>query len=49
MQGKALDSRLPGTDTTVLQDTARAMKRGEVGYYRKSNFVQIAIGQVRTW
>ena len=31
MQGKALDFRLPGTDTAVLRDTARAMKRGGVG------------------
>ena len=35
MQGKALDFRLPGTDTVVLRDTARAMQRGGVGYYRK--------------
>ena len=49
MQGKALDFRLPGTDTTVLRDTARAMKRGGVGYYRKSDFVQIDIGRVRFW
>ena len=49
MQGKALDFRLPGTDTTVLRDTARAMKRGGVGYYRKSDFVQIDTGRVRIW
>lgn len=49
MQGKALDFRLPGTDTAVLRDTARAMKRGGVGYYRKSDFVQIDTGRVRIW
>ncbi len=49
MQGKALDFRLPGTDTAVLRDTARAMKRGGVGYYRKLNFVQIDTGRVRNW
>ncbi|MGD9240899.1 MAG: DUF882 domain-containing protein, partial [Desulfobacterales bacterium] len=49
MRGKALDFRLPGTDTAVLRDTARAMKRGGVGYYRKSDFVQIDTGRVRTW
>ena len=49
MQGKALDFRLPGTDTAVLRDAARAMKRGGVGYYRKSDFVQIDTGRVRTW
>jgi uncharacterized protein YcbK (DUF882 family) len=49
MRGKALDFRLPGTDTAVLRDTARAMKRGGVGYYRKSDFVQIDTGRARTW
>ncbi len=49
MQGKALDFRLPGTDTAVLRDTARAMKRGGVGYYRKLDFVQIDTGRVRIW
>ena len=49
MKGKALDFRLPGTDTAVLRDTARAMKRGGVGYYRKLDFVQIDTGRVRFW
>ena len=49
MQGKALDFRLPGTDTAVLRDTARRMKRGGVGYYKKSNFIQIDTGRVRNW
>ena len=49
LKGKALDFRLPGTDTAVLRDTARAMKRGGVGYYRKSDFIQIDTGRVRNW
>lgn len=49
MKGKALDFRLPGTDTAVLRDTARAMKRGGVGYYKKLDFVQIDTGRVRQW
>jgi uncharacterized protein YcbK (DUF882 family) len=49
MKGKALDFRLPGTDTAVLSDTARAMKRGGVGYYRKSDFIQVDTGRVRNW
>ena len=49
MQGKALDFRLPGTSTAVLRDRARAMKRGGVGYYQKSDFVQIDTGRVRNW
>ena len=49
MQGKALDFRLPGTDTARLRDTARKMKRGGVGYYKKSDFIQIDTGRVRYW
>ena len=49
MQGQALDFRLPGTDTAVLRDTARKMKRGGVGYYEKSDFIQIDTGRVRNW
>ena len=49
MQGKALDFRLPGTDTAVLRKAARKMKRGGVGYYRKSDFIQIDTGRVRFW
>jgi uncharacterized protein YcbK (DUF882 family) len=49
MQGKALDFRLPGTDTAVLRDKALAMKRGGVGYYKKSDFIQIDTGRVRHW
>ena len=49
MKGKALDFRLPGTDTAVLRDTARAMKRGGVGYYQKSDFIQIDTGRIRNW
>ncbi len=49
MRGKALDFRLPGTDTAVLENTAKAMKRGGVGYYKKSDFIQIDTGRVRSW
>jgi uncharacterized protein YcbK (DUF882 family) len=49
MQGKALDFRLPGTDLFKLRDAARKMKRGGVGYYRKSDFIQIDTGRVRFW
>ena len=49
MQGKALDFRLPGTDTAKLREAARKMKRGGVGYYKKSDFIQIDTGRVRNW
>jgi uncharacterized protein YcbK (DUF882 family) len=49
MQGKALDFRLPGTDTKILRDTAKAMKRGGVGFYKKTDFIQIDTSRVRSW
>ena len=49
LQGRALDFRLPGFDTRKLYDLARAMKRGGTGYYRKSDFIQIDTGPVRSW
>jgi uncharacterized protein YcbK (DUF882 family) len=49
LQGRALDFRLPGFDTRKLYDLARSMKRGGTGYYRKSNFIQIDTGPVRSW
>ena len=48
-KGKALDFRLPGTDTAVLRDNALTMKRGGVGYYQKSDFIQIDTGRFRRW
>ena len=47
--GKAIDVRLSGVDTTQLRDIALTMKRGGVGYYRKSDFVHIDTGRVRRW
>jgi uncharacterized protein YcbK (DUF882 family) len=49
MQGKALDFRLPGSNTKTLRDTALGMKRGGVGYYKKLDFIQIDTGRVRLW
>lgn len=49
MQGKALDFRLSGTVTKVLRDKALTMKRGGVGYYKKSDFIQIDTGRFRFW
>ncbi len=49
LKGRALDFRLPGFDTKKLYDLARSMKRGGTGYYRKSDFIQIDTGSVRSW
>jgi uncharacterized protein YcbK (DUF882 family) len=47
--GKAIDIRLPGRDTRMLQKIAAALKGGGVGYYPRSDFVHVDIGRVRYW
>ena len=47
--GKAIDFRLPGVDTSKLRDMAKALRRGGVGYYRKSDFIHVDSGRVRYW
>ncbi len=49
MRGKAIDIRIEGIDSKVIKNTAIAMYRGGVGYYRKSDFVHIDTGRVRSW
>jgi len=49
LEGKAIDVRLRGTETTALRDAALKLKRGGVGYYRSSDFVHVDTGRVRTW
>lgn len=47
--GQAIDIRLPGRETRILQKAAIALKGGGVGYYPKSDFVHLDIGRVRYW
>ena len=49
MEGKAIDARLRGVDSTSLRDAAIALQLGGVGYYRESDFVHVDNGRVRTW
>ncbi|MDD3799968.1 MAG: DUF882 domain-containing protein [Novosphingobium sp.] len=49
IQGMALDIRLPDRNLRGIYDTAVGMKQGGVGYYRRSNFVHVDTGPVRTW
>ena len=49
MQGRAIDIRVVGVDSKVVQQAAIALQQGGVGYYRKSNFVHIDTGRVRFW
>jgi uncharacterized protein YcbK (DUF882 family) len=48
-QGQAIDVRLVGYRTDRLRDLALSMKSGGVGYYRKSDFIHVDTGRVRTW
>ncbi len=47
--GTAIDVRLEDIPIEVLRDTALAMRRGGVGFYRKADFVHIDTGRVRRW
>ncbi len=49
LQGRAVDVRLADVDSAVLRDIGLALKRGGVGYYRKSDFVHLDTGRVRRW
>lgn len=49
MQGQALDVRLKGTPTRKLHRLALDLKAGGVGYYRRSDFLHIDTGPVRSW
>jgi uncharacterized protein YcbK (DUF882 family) len=48
-QGRAVDVRLAGVDSSRLADCARGLRRGGVGYYRESDFVHLDTGAFRAW
>ncbi|UCH46258.1 MAG: YcbK family protein [Nitrospiraceae bacterium] len=47
--GQAADIRLPGSSLKQLRSIAFELKGGGVGYYPRSNFVHLDVGQVRYW
>jgi uncharacterized protein YcbK (DUF882 family) len=49
LQGRAIDVRLADVSSAVVRDAARELGRGGVGYYRRSDFVHVDTGRVRTW
>lgn len=49
LRGRAIDVRLEDVDTRTLRDTAIALGRGGVGYYKRSRFVHVDTGPIRTW
>jgi uncharacterized protein YcbK (DUF882 family) len=49
MYGKAIDISVPGVDNRYLARAAWTMQRGGVGSYRRSSFVHVDVGEVRSW
>ncbi len=47
--GKAADIRLPAVGIRKLRRAAYELQTGGVGYYPRSKFVHIDVGQVRFW
>lgn len=49
MDGRAIDVRLKGATCASVRDIALALACGGVGFYRKSDFVHLDTGRVRSW
>jgi uncharacterized protein YcbK (DUF882 family) len=49
MEGRAIDIRVPGYNTSRLRQICQNLKAGGVGYYPKSDFVHVDTGRVRSW
>ncbi|MGX2041292.1 YcbK family protein [Methylocaldum sp. MU1018] len=49
MEGRAIDIRMSDVNTRTIQKAALALQQGGVGYYRRSNFVHLDTGRVRSW
>lgn len=49
MEGRAIDIRVEKMSPVAVGRVAKSMNAGGVGIYRKSNFVHVDSGKVRTW
>lgn len=49
MKGMAVDMRMPGRSLSDLHRAALSLHAGGVGRYRRSRFVHLDTGPVRTW
>ena len=49
LEGRAIDVRLAGRDCAHLATCGLGLARGGVGYYRRSDFVHLDTGAVRSW
>lgn len=47
--GKAADIRLPDQKLKILRRAAYELKQGGVGFYPRSNFIHVDVGNVRFW
>lgn len=49
MDGRAIDIRIPGYNTTELYKTAASLRAGGVGFYPGLKFIHMDTGQVKYW
>ncbi|MBU0859554.1 MAG: DUF882 domain-containing protein, partial [Alphaproteobacteria bacterium] len=49
LTGQAIDIRMDGINTRKLNEVAKSLDAGGVGYYPRSNFVHLDTGRVRHW
>ena len=49
LTGQAIDFRLPGYSTRALRRLAVNLRAGGVGYYKRSNFLHVDTGSIRSW
>ena len=49
MYGKAVDIRIPGVKLKTLRNEAKNLELGGVGYYPKTHFVHVDVGEIRYW
>jgi uncharacterized protein YcbK (DUF882 family) len=49
MQGMAIDIGMPGCESRHIAECALSLQRGGVGTYRRSSFVHLDVGEVRSW
>jgi uncharacterized protein YcbK (DUF882 family) len=47
--GKAMDTTMPGMSMEKVREVGLRLQRGGVGYYGRSNFVHLDVGNVRHW
>jgi uncharacterized protein YcbK (DUF882 family) len=49
LTGQAIDIRMAGVSSRQLNDIAKSLSAGGVGYYPRSNFLHFDTGRVRHW